>query len=281
MRTGTREKDKLSEILDMLPAFIYVQNPDHTIEFYNREFYNLFGEPKGRKCYEIFKNEPCVCNPCIAENVLDTKEPNIRKWQDREGRFYMRYHYFFTDADGISKVLGAGVDISRQVANRKALKESEERYKHLFEHTPAMLHSIDTEGRIIYVSDQWLNLLGYAREEAVGKTFIDFLSDESRRLREGTSFPDLLRTGECSDIHYQYLSKNGRDIDVLISAVPEKSASPDKRLILAVSIDVTERLKTEKALQRIHENLESQVQKERRLIYVRRKSSARRLKSGS
>ena len=261
MRTGTCENNKLPEILDMLPAFIYIQNPDHTIEFYNREFYNLFGEPKGRKCYEIFNNAPCICNPCIAENVLNTKKPSIHKWKDPEGRYFLRYRYFFTDADGTSKVLGAGIDISRQETSRKALKESEERYKHLFEHTPAMLHSIDPEGRIVYVSDQWLNRLGYARKEVVGKNFIDFLSDESRRIREGTSLPELLRTGDCSDVHYQYVSKGGGTIEVLMSAVSEKSDSLDKRLILAVSIDVTERLKTEKALQRIHEDLESQVKK--------------------
>lgn len=268
MQTGTRENDKLPEIFDMLPAFIYVQNRDHTIEFFNREFYNLFGDPKGRKCHEIFQDAPCLCNPCIAENVLNSKKPHIRKWKDLQGRFFMRYHYFFTDADGTNKVLGAGIDISRQVAGREALKTSEERYKHLFEHTPAMLHSIDPEGSIVYVSDQWLNRLGYVREEVVGRKFIDFLSDESRRLREGTSLPELLSTGECSDVHYQYVSKGGCTIEVLISAVSERSNSLDKQLILAVSIDVTERSKTEKALQRVHEGLESQVQK-RTQAYLR------------
>lgn len=261
MRTGRKKNDKLSEILDMLPAFIYVQNQDRAIEFYNQEFRNLFGEPKGRKCHEIFQNTPSICDPCVAEDVLNTKKPSIHKWKDPQGRYFLRYRYFFTDADGTSKVLGAGIDISRQEASRKALKESEERYRHLFEHTPAMLHSIDSEGRIIYVSDQWLNRLEYSREEVVGKKLIDFLSDESRKLREFTSLPELFRTGECSNVHYQYLSRSGQTIEVLMSAVSEESGSSEKQLILAVSMDVTERMKTEKALQRIHEDLENQVQK--------------------
>lgn len=261
MRTGRRENDKLSEILNMLPAFIYVQNQDRTIEFCNQEFRNLFGEPKGRKCHEIFQNSPHICEPCVTADVLSTKKPHILKWKDPKGRFFLRYRYFFTGTDGTNKVLGAGIDISRQETSRKALKESEERYKHLFEHTPAMLHSIDSEGRIVYVSDQWLKRLGYAREEVVGKKITDFLSEKSRQLRECTSLPELLRAGKCTEIHYQYVSKDGEVIEVLISAVSEKSDSPDKQLILAVSIDVTERMKTEKALQRVHENLESQVQK--------------------
>ena len=261
MQTGTRKNNMFPEEYDISPAFIYVQNRDFTIEFYNQEFYNLFGDPEGRKCHEIFHNDPHPCIPCNFEHLLSTKKTLSRKWTDPQGRLFICHCYCFTDVDGTNKVLGSGLDISRQVAEQKALKESEGRYKLLFELTPIMLHSIDSSGRIANVSNQWLNQLGYTRDEVVGKNFIDFLSEESRRLREGMSFPALLRTGACSDVHYQYVSKDGRAIDVLISAVSGKSDSSDERLILAVSIDVTERLMTEKALQRIHEDLESQVQK--------------------
>ena len=35
--------------------------------------------------------------------------------------------------------------------------------------TPAMLHSIDAEGRLVSVSDAWLAKLGYTREEVLGR----------------------------------------------------------------------------------------------------------------
>lgn len=261
MLTDTHENDTLPEHFDIPPAFIYVQNRDYTIEFHNQEFYDLFGDPKGRKCHEIFQNAPHPCNPCNIEKVLNAKKALSRIWKDSKGRIFIRRCYCFSDAGGIRKILGVGVDISRQMAEQKALKESEGRYKHLFELTPIMLHSIDSSGRIANVSSRWLSQLGYARDEVVGKSFTDFLSEESRRLREAVSFPELLRTGACSDVHYQYVSKDGRIIDVLMSAVSEKSDSLDEQLILVVSIDVTERMTTEKALQRIHEDLENQVQK--------------------
>jgi PAS domain-containing protein len=56
---------------------------------------------------------------------------------------------------------------------------SERRYQLLYEATPAMLHSIDAQGRLVHVSDVWLKTLGYARDEVVGRLVVDFLTPAS------------------------------------------------------------------------------------------------------
>ncbi|MGD8650402.1 MAG: cache domain-containing protein, partial [Desulfobacterales bacterium] len=43
----------------------------------------------------------------------------------------------------------ASVEIFKRLSAEKALRESEKRYRGLYHHTPAMLHSIDTSGRIV------------------------------------------------------------------------------------------------------------------------------------
>ena len=40
-------------------------------------------------------------------------------------------------------------------------------YRQLYRATPAMLHTVDAEGRIVAVTDHWLQKLGYTRDEAV------------------------------------------------------------------------------------------------------------------
>ena len=59
-----------------------------------------------------------------------------------------------------------------------ALARAERRYEDLYHSTPAMLHTIDPEGRITDVSDHWLDKLEYEREEVIGRTILDFLSSE-------------------------------------------------------------------------------------------------------
>ena len=56
----------------------------------------------------------------------------------------------------------------------------ERRYLDLYQSTPAMLHTVDSQGRVTTVSDYWLEKLGYEREEVIGRSAFDFLTEGSR-----------------------------------------------------------------------------------------------------
>ncbi len=58
----------------------------------------------------------------------------------------------------------------------KALLDSEERYRLLFNQAPLGYQSLDINGNFIDVNQHWLDTLGYYREEVIGKWFGDFLS---------------------------------------------------------------------------------------------------------
>ncbi len=60
----------------------------------------------------------------------------------------------------------------------KLLQESEEHYRELYENSPLGYQSLDADGRFITVNQAWLDTLGYAREEVIGKWFGDFLAPE-------------------------------------------------------------------------------------------------------
>ncbi len=149
----------------------------------------------------------------------------------------------------------ASVEIFRRQAAEKALRESEERYRSLYHHTPAMLHSIDTNGRLVSVSDYWLEILGYDREEVIGRNLTDFFTESSRRYAEETVFPEFFKTGFCKDISYQFVKKNGEIIDILLSAISDREVEGKPVRSLAVSIDVTERKRAEEALKRADKEL--------------------------
>ena len=105
--------------------------------------------------------------------------------------------------------------------------------------TPAMLHSIDAEGRLIAVSDAWLAKLGYAREEVIGRRSSDFLTPQSREHAIKTALPEFFRCGHCENVEYQMVCKDGRVIDVLLSAVLDKDPSGRGPASVAVITDVT------------------------------------------
>lgn len=83
--------------------------------------------------------------------------------------------------------------LKRQLGERQrietALRENELRYRYLYDHTPVMLHSLNQEGKIISVSDYWLGILGYRREEVINQPLGQFFTLESRHYLKPLNFP--------------------------------------------------------------------------------------------
>jgi len=167
----------------------------------------------------------------------------------------------------------ASQEILKRKAVQKALGDSETRYRSLYNNTPAMLHSIDREGHIVSVSDYWLEVMGYRREAVLGQNLTDFFTESSRDYAEDVVFPEFFRTGVCQDIPYQLQTADGAVIDILLSAVAERDSEGRPVRSLAVSVDVTERNRAQRALQvaqeelgRYTRGLEKQVQERTREV---------------
>ncbi|MBF0352142.1 MAG: PAS domain S-box protein [SAR324 cluster bacterium] len=125
------------------------------------------------------------------------------------------------------------------VSNEK-LKQSESRFAIMYTKTPVMLHSVDAQGRLLHVSDTWLEKTGYEREDVLGKRIMDFFTEESRRYATETAFPQFLKQGWNKNIPYQFVTKNGSILDIELSAISEKNEQGMVIRALAVLLDVTE-----------------------------------------
>ena len=141
----------------------------------------------------------------------------------------------------------ASGEILQRKAAEKALRDSEERYRTLYHHTPAMLHSIDRETRLVSVSDYWSEVMGYSKHEVIGKPLVDFLTPESREYAEQVVFPQFFKTGFCKDIPYRFIKKNGEVVDIVLSAISDRNREGQAERSLAVSIDVTDIKELKKA----------------------------------
>jgi PAS domain S-box-containing protein len=146
-------------------------------------------------------------------------------------------------------------EVASYVGALTDLTESEERHRHLYTNTPAMMHSIDREGRLVDVSNAWLAAMGYERGEVIGRRSVEFLTPESQRYAVEVVLPAFFVSGVCTDVPYQLVKKGGGVIDVLLSATCERD--PEGRIArsLAVLVDVTEKKRTEEALRRNEEQL--------------------------
>lgn len=141
------------------------------------------------------------------------------------------------------------ITLEQKVDDRtKELSESESLVRAMYSETPVMLHSIDSKGRLLAVSQYWLKCMGYEEHEVIGAPSVDFLTPESKQYAQEVILPTFFKTGYLEDIEYQFVRKDGSVFDTLLSATLECDEDGNPLRSLAVTIDITERKNAEKSL---------------------------------
>jgi PAS domain S-box-containing protein len=149
------------------------------------------------------------------------------------------------------------------------------KYRQLYRATPAMLHTVDSQGCIVTVTDRWLQKMGYTREEAVGRSIADFYSGADRKRLASGGLEKIISGGEFNNEERQLVTKTGELIDVVQSAISERDSSGRVHRMLVASKDVTERNRAERALRRtLEENARLREELERERDYLREEVNA-------
>lgn len=158
-------------------------------------------------------------------------------------------HYMHTTARDISDRKLAETALR---ASEKALRESEEKYRILFEHTSDALF-VAQGGRIVFQNPRSLELTGYSAEEFQSKPFVDFIHEHDRDMVKNRHFSRL--RGEKTPERYSFriIHKNGNvlwaELNAILIQWNEKAAT------LCFMTDITERKQAEDDLRMAHEKM--------------------------
>ena len=154
-------------------------------------------------------------------------------------------------ANAVAESEPEGGDGMRTVAIYTELEDERsvgQHYQDLYKDTPAMLHAVDSGGRIVYVSDHWLKKLGYRREEVIGRSIIDFMAGESRDDMDEGSLVNIIAQGELDNAPRNYLTREGEVIEALVSARADRDENGEVTGLYVALKDVTERNRAERQL---------------------------------
>jgi diguanylate cyclase (GGDEF)-like protein/PAS domain S-box-containing protein len=100
--------------------------------------------------------------------------------RDGQLRHWLVNKFLFTSAAGDRFVGGLGMDVTALKVAEARLAQSEERYRHLVEHSQGLICTHDASGRILSANPAALNQLGYRTDELVGRSLEDILSPNVR-----------------------------------------------------------------------------------------------------
>jgi PAS domain S-box-containing protein len=143
-------------------------------------------------------------------------------------------------------------DITGWKRAETALRQSEDKYRALFENSGSPLMIIDEDSTIVLVNREFEKLLGYPRDEIMGKmSWTEFIADEPD-LAKMKEYHRLRRiSADLAPVTYdsRVTNRKGDIRDVIITVV----MIPATRQSLAALIDITDRKRAEEALRRSEE----------------------------
>jgi PAS domain S-box-containing protein len=126
----------------------------------------------------------------------------------------------------------------------KNIKKSNERYNSLFNDALDMIHIVDDDGIIIDANPAEMTILGYTKEEFIGKHLCDITHPDHKETTQ--SYFQKVLDGETIDIYETaLLTKTGETVHVEVNAVPKKIGGQGIRAVLR---NITERKRLERQL---------------------------------
>ena len=167
---------------------------------------NIWADPQDRlKMVEALRKEPVIRD---MEFILQRKNGE---------RFWVLVSGSRIDLEGVPSFLIVVRDISTAKAAIEALRQSEERYRTVFQTSQdAITISGLEDGRFVDVNQASLSLFGYEREEVIGRSSFELQiwPDPQDRLR----FVEVLRRESvCRNMEFQLRRKDGQKLWVLVS----------------------------------------------------------------
>jgi PAS domain S-box-containing protein len=136
---------------------------------------------------------------------------------------------------------GVMLDITARKEAEEALRRSEELFRLTFERVGVGMSHVAPDGRWLRINDTLCEILGYSREELLGKTYLDLTPPEDRGA--GAERVRCLLEGKIGPytVERRYIRKDGSRVWVNLSVSLVRKASGEPDFLVCVAEDITGR----------------------------------------
>jgi diguanylate cyclase (GGDEF)-like protein/PAS domain S-box-containing protein len=253
----------LKEIVQHSPDGVFALDREGTVTVWNAEMERIFGLPSadavGRHVFDVLARslgagaEEHLLQALRGETVALAGQ--ILRAGDEPAYYEAQFLPWRDDKGNPAGIIGFIRDVT---GRKRAFEEQaamEARYRELFENANDMVYTMDRQGRLTSVNRAAERLTGYAREELLQMKLADLVVPEQRAAVESILSRE---TGAPGTYELDILTKNGERLALEISAhwIARQGQGVG---LQGIARDVTERRRTEEALQQAKQKLEAWV----------------------
>jgi PAS domain S-box-containing protein len=252
-----RSDQRLDLLLQSLLHGVQESNLDGVITYANAALHRMHGRKAGdmigRHIWDFEtsdKNRQALCNyyTYLIEEQPDP-EPYITRnisAHHREMSLETVWGYKRNNAGELTGFVCSISDITVRVEADEALRQSESRYRHLFENATDCIHEIDLAGEITNMNLAGLEMLGLDNEQQViGRKYLDAVCDDDRQR-----IADLLQraySGQDSKFEFDGVGQEDRrTYSSCFIPITDNDGNVEK--IKGITRDISQRSRVEKEL---------------------------------
>jgi PAS domain S-box-containing protein len=185
------------------------------------------------------------------QSILETGGGENREYRivrpDGAVRWVSDRGFAVYDEDGsVHRIVGIAEDITAQKEAEDELRQSEKRFRTAFHTSPDAINlNRLKDGTFIDINAGFTQLMGYSREEVIGKTSLEL--NVWKNPADRKRLVDGLRTaGHVENLEAEFVRKSG-DVGVGLMSARIMNIK-DEQVILSITRDVTDRVRAEAAL---------------------------------
>ena len=148
----------------------------------------------------------------------------------------------------------------------QSLLKSEKRFQDMAENTSDWIWEMDAQGKYIYSNPVVEDIIGYSRDEVIGRYFYDFFSAENKEALKARIFELMAEIKPIESLDNTLLQKNGMKVIMETSGVPCLDKRGNILCYRGVSRDISERKLAESHIRDLSQQLLKAQETERQMI---------------
>ncbi len=257
LRKSEQEK---SVILDAMTELVLYLDTDLRVIWANKAMQDQFnlapGKLNKKHCYDALHNRSRACRICPAVKTLKTGEPQeVVDFSSYRKNWVLRSYPVRDERGSLIGIVEIVTDITERRRAQEALRQSEQKYRELFENANDMIFILDNDGKILSCNAAASKTYGYEPEQLVGLRIENLLDQDyvpvvrklirqkagDTEVQSPQEFLTFTKDGEAVwvEVNARIMRENGRQVS-----------------IHGIARNITERKKMEEALKKRERELE-------------------------
>jgi len=258
----SKSEQEKSVILDAMTELVLYLDKDLRVIWANKAMHEFFklvpGKLNKRHCYEALHNRSRACRICPAVKTLETGEPQeVVNFSSYKKNWVLRSYPVRDERSSLIGIVEIVTDITERRRAQEALKQSEQKYRELFENANDIIFILDLDGNIMSCNAAASKTYGYEPEQLtelsienlLDKAYLPIVRKLIRQKAGDTEvqspqeFLTYTKNGEAVwvEVNARIMRENGRQVSVH-----------------GIARNITERKKMEEALKKREQELKEQ-----------------------